>query len=189
MKWLSAMAVVVVGVSSLAVGAGEVERGPGAAGELFSGERVWAVQFQFSEEAWKGLEPKGGTGNWGSIMAASQRNSARAADTTWTLAEAMVKRGDRDGDGRLNPAEVRGLAGAWFDRWDFARAGALDAGQLRVGLDAVLDPQGMFQPGNFPISLEGPEGKRNVAPTSVMLCTVLCTRDTELHAALGDAGR
>jgi len=27
-------------------------------------------------------------------MAASQRNSARAADTTWTLAEAMVKRGD-----------------------------------------------------------------------------------------------
>jgi spore coat protein CotH len=28
-------------------------------------------------------------------------------------------------------------------------------------LDAVLDPQAMLQPGNFPISLEGPLGKRN----------------------------
>jgi hypothetical protein len=159
----------------------EPQKVPQRAEGLFEQGKVWEVHFRFTAEAWAGLEPKGGTGNWGTIMAASQRTAARA-DTTWTLAEALVKRGDRSGDGRLDRGELRSLAEAWFARWDWAKAGTLDGGQLRVGLDTVLDPEGMLQPGNFPISLEGAAGKRNG------LASVMGVEFNRVHADLEFAG-
>lgn len=156
---------------------GESRRAPDSPAGLFDQNTIWTVHFRFTAEAWAGLEPKGGSGNWGTVMAASQKNASRA-NTTWSLPPAMIKLGDRNGDGRLDRAELRSLAEGWFTRWDRPRAGALDAAQLRVGFDAILDPQGMLQPGNFPISLEGGAGKRNG------LASIMGVEFNQVHADL-----
>jgi spore coat protein CotH len=170
-------------VAAVAVGRvwADDQGAPARAEGLFEQGKVWDVRLRFSAEAWAGLEPKGGTGNWGTIIALSQRNAARG-DTTWTLAETLVKRGYRNGDGRVDQAELRALVEGWFSRWDWGKRGVLDSGQLRVGLDAVIDPEGMLRPGNFPISLEGAAGKRNG------LASAMGIEFSQVHGELEFAG-
>jgi spore coat protein CotH len=182
------LVVALLATGTLRTSAGDGQRAPTTEAALFDQNAIWNAHFHFSADAWAGLEPRGGSGNWGTIMAASQKNASRS-NITWSLPPAMIKLGDRNGDARLDRAELRALADAWFARWDRPKAGTLDPTQLRIGLDAILDPQGMLQPGNFPISLEGGAGKRNG------LASVMGVEFNQVHAdlefedaRLGDVG-
>src|SRR4051812_42278453 len=86
-------------VGALRTFGGAGDHAPATEAALFDPSAVWNVHFRFTADAWSGLEPKGGSGNWGTIMAASQKNASRS-NTPWSLPPVMMKRGDANHDGR-----------------------------------------------------------------------------------------
>jgi spore coat protein CotH len=154
---------------------------PTRSADLFGQTKVWTTHLTFVADQWEAMEPKGGGGGF-SAMFAGGRNGRAGAGAAGLLASAMVKRGDRNRDGTLDRDEFGALGGAWFDRWDLARAGALDAVAVETGLNSLLDPEGAAQGSGFPISLRGAEGRRNG------LASVFGIDFKQVHATLEFAG-
>ncbi len=130
----------------------------GDAARLFQPTKVWIVHFRFAAEQWAAMEPTAAA-DWSRMLGGGRRDARVMA--LESLASAMLKRGDRGGDGKVDRDEFLSLAETWFSRWDRARFGGLDSDKLQAGLNLVLDPENLTQEGTFPISLRGPQGKRN----------------------------
>jgi spore coat protein CotH len=135
----------------------EVEPPPRDAADLFRTTHVWSVELRFTPQAWAAMEPKGG-GNMLAVM--GRMGEGRGRGPADLLAAAMLQRGDRNRDGRLDRAELDALAGRWFELWDNTRSGRVDLETLRGGLKATLDPEGVFE-NKLPVFLRGSGGGRN----------------------------
>jgi hypothetical protein len=158
---LSFLVGVVVALAS-ATSRGEPEPPPRDAADLFQTTHVWSVELRFTPQAWAAMEPKGA----GNMLAVFGRmGEGRGRGPADLLADAMLRRGDRNRDGRLDRAELDALAGRWFELWDNTRTGRVDLETLRGGLKATLDPEGVFE-NKFPVFLRSPGGKRNGLATA-----------------------
>jgi len=56
------------------------------------------------------------------------------------LAKALVTQGDKDGDGRLAPEELRALADAWYDKVDPEKTGRVEKAAFPQRFTAVMPP-------------------------------------------------
>jgi hypothetical protein len=107
------------------------------------------------------------------------------------LAPMVLSQGDLNHDGRLSREEFAKLAQKWFAAWDTNKAGKLDVGKIRAGLNAALAQPGG---GRFPspggpgnrgpgMMLQGAEGRRNG------LAAAMGIEFTYVHADLEFEGR
>src|SRR5215218_1636081 len=110
-------------VASLGLPAFAADRLPARPADLFDQTTVWNVHLTFAADQWQAMEPKGGGGGgWAAMSAGGQRGGGARGSLVW----AVMKRGDRNRDGKLDRDELRTLAEAWFSRWNRANAGSLD---------------------------------------------------------------
>ncbi len=57
-----------------------------------------------------------------------------------TFATAIMKDGDKDGDGKMTKAEMSAVADAWFDKLDTAKAGKIAKAEFVTGYSASIAP-------------------------------------------------
>jgi spore coat protein CotH len=138
---------------------------PRDAAELFQPVNVWSVELRLTPEAWRAMEPQGG-GSMLTLMGLMAGGGGSRPGPVDLLASAMLRRGDRGRDGRLDGGEARSLAERWFTLWDNTGTGKLDPDALRAGLKATLDPEGSFE-NKLPVFLRAADGKRNGLASAV----------------------
>ena len=121
----------------------------GTTAQLFQPTKIWTVHLRFSAEQWAAMEPKA-TADWSKAFANGQRDAGTSVAAAGPLATAMLKRGDRNRDGKLDKDEFLSRRSTWFTKWDRAKLGVLDVEKLQAGLNLILDPEGIAQEGSFP---------------------------------------
>lgn len=122
---------------------------------IYALTNIWTLHLTFTADQWKAMEPPGGGNPFFGGPPGGRPGAVGAGDRT--LAPVIMREADANRDGRIAPEEFTGLAERWFLAWDAERAGRLDEGRLRAGLDQIRNPAGE----GIATMLLGAEGKRN----------------------------
>lgn len=145
-------------IALVACGDESVHQGPPSRpSELFEATKVWTIHLRFTPEQWARMEPK----------ETSRPSRPRPSFGTGTfLTSAVMRDGDTDRDHKLSSAEFHALGGRWFDAWDRDGDGVLDPAQVREGLKGVLGQDGGG--GSPGLNLVAEKGKRNGVSSALL---------------------
>src|SRR5437764_1182814 len=90
---------------------------PAKAADLFQLTKIWKIELTLTPESWAAMEPKGGASAMGGPGPMGGPGRFRFGPSM-LLAPALIKHGDRDGDGKLSKTELQALGERWFADWD-----------------------------------------------------------------------
>lgn len=143
--------------------------GPAKRSELFDSSKVWNVHLTFTPAEWEAMEPKGGNDGPFGRPGGPGGGPGRRFGPAMFLAPGILQQADADKDNAISKDEFTQLATQWFANWDKDKAGAINADQVREGLNSAFMPgagpaaggREGARPGGFGPGLIAQEGKRN----------------------------